>query len=110
MRASYPLFCLLLLKSVVRFTRLDAVEKLTISNLVDMICQLCDVSRDSIVEIGPERTGKDMCYRLDCTQSYIDLGWSPAVSLKEGVLSMINWIESNLPALSKFNWSYVHRR
>lgn len=85
-------------------------EEVSISNLVDMICQLCDVSRDSIVEIGPERTGKDMCYRLDCTRSYKDLGWTPTVALKEGVSKMISWIESNLQALSKFNWSYVHRR
>ncbi|MDA7501558.1 GDP-mannose 4,6-dehydratase [bacterium] len=85
-------------------------EEVSISDLVDKICNLCNVPRTSIVETGPERAGKDMCYRLNCTQSQIDLGWTPEVSLNKGVSSMISWIEDNLPTLSELNWNYVHRR
>ena len=85
-------------------------EEVSITDLVDKICDYCSVTRDSIVHTGPERVGKDMCYRLDCTQSQADLGWTPQTSLSDGLISMISWIKSNLPVLSRSNWNYVHLR
>ena len=85
-------------------------EEVSISNLIDQICILCDVSRDSIVEMGPERVGKDFCYRLNCSQSHYDLDWTPEVTLEKGLTTMIKWVGSNIETLSKQNWSYIHQR
>ena len=83
-------------------------EEVSISNLIDQICILCDVSRDSIVEMGPERIGKDFCYRLNCSQSHYDLDWSPEVTLEKGLTTMIKWMSSNIePSQNKIGPIYT---
>lgn len=85
-------------------------EEISILSLIDKICSLNSVIREDIVEFGPERLGKDQCYRLNCQDSLRLLGWRPVVSLDEGITSVISWLESNLSNLSKESWSYVHKR
>jgi len=84
-------------------------EEISINELVGKICRLCEVEREEIVTVGPERLGKDLCYRLECTESYNELGWHSLVSLDEGISKMIKWISSNLDTLSGFDWTYQHK-
>lgn len=83
-------------------------EDISIANLIKLICDLTSVQFDEIVAYGPERIGKDMYYKLDCKKSEVDLSWTPKVSLKEGILKVVEWIFRNKDFLSKESWSYKH--
>ena len=84
-------------------------EEISIANLIKMICDITNVDYKKVVEIGPERPGKDMYYRLDCNKALKNLSWEPKVKLKEGIQRTVEWIERNIGKLSKSNWNYIHQ-
>ena len=83
-------------------------EEITINNLVRLICELTSTEFDEIVTFGPERMGKDMCYRLNCGKSKLELNWQTKTTLKEGVMNVVNWIKRNQNFLAKESWDYIH--
>ena len=85
-------------------------QEVSISQLVDMICDISNIERTKIVRNGPERPGKDAHYRLDCKKAKDKLNWQPKVSLSEGLLEVSEWISSNISKLSLYSWEYVHRK
>ncbi len=85
-------------------------DEVSISQLVDQICNLTKTSRSIIVKNGPERAGKDAHYRLDCSKAHNKLNWKPKVSLKSGLTEVYEWISSNIEVLSKRSWDYKHLR
>ena len=85
-------------------------EEISITKLIDKVCEKCNVSRSEVLEQGPERVGKDKYYRLDCSATTKDLGWSTEVKLDNGINDVIEWIGLNLNYLSSQNWKYEHRR
>ncbi len=81
-------------------------EEVTISELVNKICNLIEVKRSEIIELGPERPGKDMFYRLDISKSKLILGWEPSIDLNSGLIEVKNWIMNSFENLSKRSWDY----
>jgi UDP-glucose 4-epimerase len=49
-------------------------------------------------EPAPPRKGDLRAIALDCTAARRDLGWSPSVTLPEGVLRTVEWLRERLPA------------
>ena len=84
-------------------------QEISIAQLVSLVCSLCHVDEATILTHGPERVGKDMCYRLNCSQALVDLNWKPSISLTEGISFMIDWVKSNLDEFSSRSWNYEHK-
>ena len=84
-------------------------EEISISELVEKICQITNIKKEKIVEYGPERPGKDMFYRMDIKKAKLLLDWSPKTSLEQGLLLVNEWIKDGFPKLSKESWSYEHK-
>ena len=77
--------------------------------MVENICALAKVEKETIINNGPERPGKDKFYRLDITKSKNLLNWSPSTSLNVGLKSTEKWISTNIDQLSKKSWHYEHK-
>jgi dTDP-glucose 4,6-dehydratase len=43
-----------------------------------------------------DRPGHDRRYALNCKKIETELGWSPAISLEDGLRRTIDWYKSNL--------------
>lgn len=85
-------------------------ELVSIRQLVEKICTLTEVPFDElVVEVG-ERVGKDAAYQLDSTRLRSTLGWSPQVSLDNGLRSTLAWVDENLDLLTSLPVEYVHKR
>ena len=84
-------------------------EEISISELVERICQLTKIDKDKIIRYGPERPGKDMFYRMDINKAKLLLNWEPQTSLEKGLFLVNEWIQDVFPKLSKESWSYEHR-
>ena len=69
----------------------NEVDNLTI---VKKILKILDKSEDK-VQFGEERPGADLRYSLDSTKILTELGWSPKISLDEGLKNTIDWYLSH---------------
>ena len=69
-----------------------------------------NVDFEDLVEITPDRPGKDFAYQLDSQKIRTELGWSDEVDLDSGIERTISWVRQNIDALQNLSTSYIHRR
>ena len=98
----------LLSKEIFQEFNFNSNEEISIFELVNLICRKNNISFEQIVEIGPERAGKDMFYRLNCEKAKNILDWSPKVSIDQGIKQVSSWIKRNFAELSKLPDIYQH--
>ncbi len=88
----------------------STTSTLSIRDLVDQICQMTGVPFDDLVEVTPDRLGKDEVYLLDTTRLRDDLGWSDSINLRQGLAETLRWLEENLSLLQRLPDDYQHRQ
>ena len=81
----------------------------SIRNLVELIYQRMGADFAARVEVSPERPGKDPAYYLN-SEKLSALGWSPGMSLEDGLDETIAWIDRFLPAIRDLPLGYNHAR
>jgi len=79
-----------------------------ILDVVRMVCEQGDFDFDSFVEVGPDRTGQDSEYLLDCVEIAKDCYWTPTINLRRGITQMISWA-LQFPELLDMPTEYAHR-
>ena len=84
-------------------------DSITIRDLVGLICNLMGVHFDDHIDVTEELLGKDSAYLLDSSKVRSTLGWKDQVSLKEGVLAVIQWVEQNYEVLKQQPLEYMHK-
>ena len=80
-----------------------------VCDIVRKICNL--MGRDfeaSTVAVG-ERLGQDAAYVIDSTRARKEFGWTPKISLEEGLAKVIAWVDDNWEQIQKEPLEYVHR-
>ena len=82
----------------------------TIHDLVQKIATKINVNFDNLVEVTPDRPGKDLAYQLDSGKIRTELGWSDEINLDQGLDRTIAWVERNLDELSNMSTEYIHRK
>ena len=60
-------------------------------------------------EIVEERPGQDAAYIIDSTKARSELGWRPAMSFAEGTAEVVDWVEQNWGAISRYPLEYNHK-
>jgi dTDP-glucose 4,6-dehydratase len=70
---------------------LDVEENLT---MVRRILELTG-KPESLLSYVQDRPGHDRRYALDCSKMKNDLGWSPQISLEDGLRQTIDWYRAN---------------
>ena len=84
-------------------------EIVSIKDLVKKVCQLTDIEYESLVEVGPERAGKDDTYMLNSDRLRRELAWSPSINLDTGLGDTLAWVDANLAELATEPDGYVHK-
>ena len=84
-------------------------KEISIAELVQMICQMMNSKFETSVNMISENFGQDTMYSLNSDKIRSELGWSPQVSLKEGIMEMITWIEENWDTISRMPLEYIHK-
>lgn len=65
--------------------------------VVHSVCDILDRIRprkyphETLIERVADRPGHDRRYSLDCTRIETELGWRPAISFEEGLVSAVSW-------------------
>lgn len=84
-------------------------RRVTIRELVDMICQRLGARFEDAVEVVGERLGKDAAYRLDSAKIRRELGWADRITLEQGIEDTIAWVERWLADLNTMPQQYEHK-
>lgn len=92
-----------------RTYHLSTDQVVTIKQLVELVCAITDTEFDSLVEVGPERPGKDDTYMLDSGQVRESLGWEPRIDLETGLVDTLDWVDANIGVLKELPDQYVHK-
>ena len=82
---------------------------LTIRELVEKICNKLCVSFYDVVEVGPERPGKDQAYLMDSSRARNELGWVDSFSLDDGIDQTITWVQKNIELIKILPLEYIHK-
>ena len=81
---------------------------IAVCDVVRTICQYMGHSFEEATEIVGERLGQDAAYVIDSSRARAEFGWTPMVSLDEGIKEVISWIEQNFAEIKTLPLSYVH--
>jgi len=83
---------------------------ISIRSLVEMICKKMGVLFDDFVEIGEERLGKDLNYQLSSKKLIAEIGWTPQISIEDGLSETVEWLTNNFEQLKDIDPSYHHKK
>jgi dTDP-glucose 4,6-dehydratase len=76
---------------------------------VQKICDQAKVKFEDVVEIAPDRLGKDQAYLLDSGKIKNELGWEPQVDLDAGLERCARWSLEYLELLKRLPQDYQHK-
>lgn len=87
-----------------------ATKQMTrIRDIVDLVAAACGKTLAEIAKDGPERPGKDMAYRMDCSRSEAELLWKTEVSLDIGLFNTALWYRDRAEDYRGKDLGYHHR-
>lgn len=81
----------------------------SIKELVEMICRYMHVRFDDVVELAPERPGKDAAYLLDSSKLQSQLHWKAQIGIENGLRDTLRWLDENLDFLKNQPFDYIHK-
>lgn len=88
---------------------LSTPRLISIRDLVELMCRTLGARFEDLVEVAPERPGKDAAYWLSTARIQRDLGWSAQIPLEDGIRETLEWIDGSLEDLRSLPADYVHR-
>ena len=88
---------------------LSTNESISVRDLIQRICDLCNVEFNKIVNVTEERLGKDQNYLLDSSLIRESFGWKDKIDLTKGLKETISWVHENYDLLCKLPWNYLHK-
>jgi dTDP-glucose 4,6-dehydratase len=84
-------------------------SSISIRDLVQKICDSANAKFDDVVEMAPDRLGKDQAYLLDSGKIKNELGWEPQVDLDAGLERCARWSLEYLELLKRLPQGYQHK-
>jgi dTDP-glucose 4,6-dehydratase len=88
---------------------LSTDQHVSIGSLVELICIKMGADFENLVEVSPDRPGKDDAYLLDSSKAKKEFDWEPKISLEEGIEETIDWVQNNFDELIKESTEYIHK-
>ena len=82
---------------------------ITIRQVVETVSHKIGVQFDSMVELAPDRPGKDQAYLMDSTKAREKLGWSDQIDFEQGVDLTVSWIKDSMSEIEKLPLNYIHK-
>lgn len=81
---------------------------ISVHNLVKTICQKLELPFEQATRIVDERPGQDAAYVINSNLARQELGWTPTISLENGLQLVANWVEHNWQAIQSESFDYNH--
>ena len=100
----------MLSKSVGETYHISTNDIISIKDLITKIAEILNTDFNLVVDLIPERVGKDSTYELSSQKIRNNFNWSEKISLHDGIISTIEWVKNYLPELKKSDFEYIHKK
>ncbi len=80
-----------------------------VREVVQKICYTMNCSFTEATVSVAERLGQDAAYVIDSTKARTELGWIPQISLDQGIVGVVNWIENFWQEIQQQPLEYIHK-
>ena len=80
-----------------------------VRDVVRMICERMGQRFEDATTVVEERPGQDAAYVIDSSRARTELGWSPQISLEDGLSEVVAWVEQYWDAIVKQPLEYQHK-
>lgn len=80
-----------------------------VREVVQTICQEMNRSFEESAVSVAERLGQDAAYVIDSTKARTRLGWTPQISLNEGISGVSSWVERFWDEIQQQPLEYIHK-
>ncbi|MCX5751950.1 MAG: GDP-mannose 4,6-dehydratase [Candidatus Saganbacteria bacterium] len=84
-------------------------QGIAVKDVVRIICEKMGVSFEQATKVVTERLGQDAAYVIDSTKARKEFGWKPVISMEQGLVGVVSWIENNWEKIKKEPLEYIHR-
>lgn len=84
-------------------------QGVAVREVVSMICDRLGKPLEQATRIVDERPGQDAAYVIDSTLARTELGWSPCVTLGQGLSEVVDWVNENWAQIQRKTLEYEHR-
>jgi len=84
-------------------------QGVAVKEVVQTICKKMNVDFTKATKEVAERLGQDKAYTIDSSKARRELGWTPQVSLAEGIGQTVSWVEKSFDEISSQPLGYVHK-
>ena len=92
-----------------RAYNLSPDEGVAVRDVVNTICERLGKPFEEAAEVVAERPGQDAAYVIDSSVARKRFGWAPAVSLRDGLSEVIDWVETNWREIAAQPLAYQHK-
>lgn len=79
-----------------------------VRDVVRLVCDRLGVSFEDATESVDDRLGQDAAYVIDSSRARGELGWSPEVSLADGLDEVVRWVEEYWDEIQTLPLEYRH--
>lgn len=88
---------------------LSTDRRVSIIDLVALICENMKASFDSCVQVAEGRLGLDAEYSLDFSRARAELNWEPRIALEQIIADTREWMQANWTEIQRQPRSYIHK-
>lgn len=81
----------------------------SIRDVVGLICQSTNSRFEDAVNIVDERPGQDAAYVIDSSLARTELNWRPEISLENGIVEVLDWVERYWHEIQYLPLDYLHK-
>jgi len=84
-------------------------QGVAVRDVVATICTAMGKRFEDATQIVEERPGQDAAYVIDSTKARKELGWSPQITLQQGLEEVTKWVEANWVEIARQPLEYQHK-
>ncbi len=92
-----------------RMYHLSPDAGVAVRDVVRALCRISGADFDAATRCVAERLGQDRAYVIDSTRARAELGWSPRVSLEEGLREVVDWVSRCWDEIQRESLEYRHK-
>lgn len=81
---------------------------IAVGDVVATIAQKMGKRFEDVTKIVAERPGQDAAYVIDSAKARKELGWTPQITLEQGLAETVDWVESNWEFIRTQPLDYRH--
>lgn len=84
-------------------------QGVAVREIVRLVTEYMGKNFQDVVDSVVERPGQDAFYVIDSTKARNELGWTPTITLSQGVDETVHWVDEHWAEIQQQSLDYIHQ-